>query len=160
VVGDLADGTPSGFTSFALEREITGEDFYAQGSMLQFEISPSAVLDDGVQLAELAGGDLVFRFDGRELGNGRFHPALFELRADGTGRIQNSNNVPTLDPLLEIATGSEYVTDLTFDAGNTTLFTESMNSEVSDSSSSGGGGLGLIGLCVLCLCGAARKLRR
>ncbi len=138
VSGSLSPDTPSGFESFALEREITGEEFYAQGSSLQFEIAESAVLDDGVQIAELAGSDVVFRFDGREIDNGRFHPALFELRANGTGSIQNSNNTPTLDPLLEIEPGAEYINDLVFDPGNTTLITEG----VAVRSSSGGGMLG------------------
>ncbi len=121
VFGALVEGTPSGFPSFNLEREITGEEFYAQGSSLVFEIADTAVLDDGVQIAELIGTDVVFQFDGREVDNGRFHPALVQLSADGTGRLQNSNNVPTMDPLLEVPFGAEYIVDLLFDAGNTTL---------------------------------------
>lgn len=121
VSGNLMAGTPSGFTTFALERMITGTEFYEQGSSLQFEIDQAAVLDDGIQIAELVGSEMVFRFDGREVDTGRFHPALFELRADGTGRIQNSNNTPTVDPLQEIDFGAEYINDLVFDPGNTTL---------------------------------------
>ena len=123
VFGSLVAGTPSGFPAFELIREISGEEFYAQGSSLQFEIAATAVLDDGVQIAELDGGELVFQFNGREIDTGRFHPALFELNADGTGRIQNSNNVPTQEPLLEVEMGSEYINDLIFDPGNTTLIT-------------------------------------
>lgn len=123
VSGNLNAGTPSDFPAFALERVVTGEEFYAQGSSLEFEINEAAVLDDGVQVAELSGTDVIFRFDGREIDNGRFHPALFELRSDGTGRIQNSNNLPTVSPLLEIDFGEEYINDLIFDAGNTTLIT-------------------------------------
>ncbi|MDJ0940047.1 MAG: hypothetical protein QNJ00_09805 [Woeseiaceae bacterium] len=122
VQGNLAN-TPSGFPAFALERDISGTEFYAQGSSLSFEISPNAVLDDGVQVAELVGADIVFTFNGREIDNGRFHPALFELRADGTGRIQNSNNIVTQDPLLQVDFGDEYITDLAFDPGNLTLMT-------------------------------------
>ena len=124
VSGDLVSGTPSGFPSFALQREIAGTDFYAQGSLLIFEIASTAVLSDGVQAAELVGTNLVFTFNGREIDNGRFHPALFQLNADGTGRIQNSNNVVQLNPRLEVGFGEEYVTDLDFDPGNLTLFVD------------------------------------
>ena len=121
VTGDLAAGTPSGFPGFALVRTISGTEFYAQGSSLSFEIAADAVLDDGVQIAELAGNLIVLTFNGREVGNGRFHPALLELSADGTGRIQNSNNIVTEVPLQQVAFGEEYITDLMFDPGNTTL---------------------------------------
>ncbi len=123
VSGDLEPGTPSGFPSFALERVMDGNEFYAQGSLLIFDISDTAVLSDGVQVAELDGATLVFTFNGREIDNGRFHPALFQLNADGTGRIQNSNNVVTQNPFIQVGFGEEYITDLAFDAGNLTLFT-------------------------------------
>lgn len=135
VSGNLNPGTPSDFPGFALERVITGEEFYAQGSSLQFEIDEAAVLDDGVQIAELSGTDLIFSFDGKEIGNERFHPALFELRSDGTGQIQNSNNIPTLSPLLQVDFGEEYISGLIFDAGNITLITAL---EAESSSDSGG----------------------
>lgn len=122
VEGELAN-TPSGFPRFALERDIDGAEFYAQGSSLRFEIDSNAVLDDGVQIAELRGASVVFVFDGREIDNGRFHPAILELRADGTGRLQNSNNVVSENPPLEVGFGDEYVTDLRFDPGNLTLLT-------------------------------------
>jgi hypothetical protein len=118
VTGSLAAGTPSGFTNFNLQRTMTGQEFYDQGSSLSFEVSPAAVLGDGIQIAELVGNGVVFSFNGREIDNGRFHPALFELNADGTGRLQNSNNIHTLDPLNEVTFGEEYITDLTFDPGN------------------------------------------
>ena len=118
VTGSLAAGTPSGFTNFNLQRTMTGQEFYGQGSSLSFEVSPAAVLGDGIQIAELVGNGVVFSFNGREIDNGRFHPALFELNADGTGRLQNSNNIHTLDPLNEVTFGEEYITDLTFDPGN------------------------------------------
>jgi hypothetical protein len=123
VMGNLVPGTPSGFPAFNLERSMTGTEFYAQGSSLSFEISPTAVLTDGVQVAELAGTGIVFTFNAREIDNSRFHPALFELNADGTGRIQNSDNIHTLDPLNEVEFGEEYITDLMFDPGNTTVIT-------------------------------------
>lgn len=121
VTGSLVAGTPSGFPAFDLQRDITGTEFYAQGSSLSFEISRNAVLSDGVQAAELVGGGTVLTYDAREVDNGRFHPALLELDMNGTGRIQNSDNLPTLNPLLEVAFGAEYITDLVFDPGNTTL---------------------------------------
>ncbi|MEO1035433.1 MAG: hypothetical protein AAFX44_07735 [Pseudomonadota bacterium] len=124
VTGELVAGTPSGFPAFALQRDMDGAEFYAQGSSLSFEVAATAVLTDGVQIAELVGNDVVFTFNGREIDNGRFHPALLELRADGTGRIQNSNNIVEDNPLLEVTFGQEYITDLAFDAGNTTLLTE------------------------------------
>ncbi len=154
VFGMLVEGTPSGFPGFNLEREITGEEFYAQGSSLQFEIADTAVLEDGVQIAELVGSEVVFLFDGREVDNGRFHPARVELRADGTGRLQNSNNVPTLEPLLEVDPGSEYIVDLVFDAGNTTLIVDpnvivdpngvSIDGDGNGGNSSGGGSPSII----------------
>ena len=124
VTGVLEPGTPSGFPSFDLMRNISGSEFYAQGSSLSFEIAPFAVLSDGVQAAELTGGGVVLTFNGREVDNGRFHPALLELNRNGTGRIQNSNNVPTQNPLVEVDFGSEYITDLVYDPGNTDLITE------------------------------------
>jgi hypothetical protein len=123
VSGTLVAGTPSGFPSFALQRDMTGAEFYAQGSSLSFDIRPTAVLSDGVQAAELVGSSLIFTFNGREIGNGRFHPALLELNMDGTGRIQNSNNIVVEVPLQEVNFGDEYITDLMFDPGNTSLIT-------------------------------------
>jgi len=121
VSGTLAPGTPSGFPAFALERMIDGAQFYAQGSSLSFEISPTAALSDGLQVAELVGAGVLLMFNGREIDTGRFHPALLELRADGIGRIQNSNNMPSLNPLQAVDFGEEYITDLNFDPGNLTL---------------------------------------
>jgi len=122
VSGNLMN-TPSGFPAFALERNISGTEFYAQGSSLSFEIDAGAVTSDGIQLAELTGAGIVFTFNGREIGNGRFHPALFELNADGTGMIQNSDNIIVEDPLQQVDFGEEYITDLAFDPGNLTLLT-------------------------------------
>ena len=139
VTGDLEPGTPSDFPAFDLQRNMTGTEFYAQGSSLSFEISPSAVLSDGVQVAELVGNTVLLTFNAREVDNGRFHPALLELNADGTGRIQNSNNVPTLNPLVEVDFGTEYITDLVYDPGNTDLISEKPAPVVG-----GGGGGGAI----------------
>ena len=152
VSGTLTPGTPSGFPAFALVRDISGTEFYAQGSSLSFEISPAAVLQDGVQVAELVGNDIVLNYNAREVGNGRFHPALFELRANGTGRLQNSDNIVSEDPFLQVNFGDEYITDLAFDPGNTTLIT----GVVPNIPRSGGGAvlpadlvvLGILGLLV------------
>jgi len=149
VTGVLAPGTPSGFPAFDLQRSMTGAEFYAQGSSLSFEIAPSAVLDDGVQVAELVGNGVVLTFNGREVDNGRFHPALLQLNADGSGRIQNSNNVPSLDPLVEVDFGEEYITDLVFDPGNTTLITET----AAPPNPGGGGGSGPVSPVLIAVLG-------
>ena len=121
VSGDLADGTPSDFPGFALNRTLIGEAFYNQGSSLQFEISGTADLSDGLQVSELAGTDDIFVFNGREIDTGRFHPALLVLNSNGTGSIRNSNNTVGLNPLNQIDFGDEYVSDLAFDANTLTL---------------------------------------
>lgn len=123
VSGTLVDPTPSGFPAFALQRTMTGAEFYAQGSSISFEIASNAVLSDGIQIGELVGNGIVFTFNGREVGNGRYHPALFELDANGTGQIQNSNNIIVENPLEEVDFGDEYITTLVFDPGNTTIIT-------------------------------------
>ncbi len=130
VNGSLA-ATPSGFPAFALKRPenggtLTGAEFYAQGSSLNFEIAASANLSDGLQVNELVGSDPVFVFNGREIDTGRYHPALFELNADGTGRIQNSNNQsvvpnPANGQMVNVDFGDEYITDLTFNPSQLTL---------------------------------------
>jgi len=124
VFGSLAM-TPSGFPSFNLQRTIGGAEFYSQGSSLSFEISASANLSDGLQVAELVGGAGVFVFNGREVGTGRYHPALFELNADGTGLIRNSNNMGGINPgsmqEVDVQIGDEYVTALSFEPGTLTL---------------------------------------
>lgn len=163
VSGDLAQGTPSGLPSFALIRDIDGADFYAQGSLLIFDIADTAVLSDGVQVAELEGATLVFTFNGREIDTGRFHPALFQLNADGTGRIQNANNVVQQVPLVQLEFGEEYITDLAFDPGNLTLFTEQAAPPpppVNFGSSSGGGAVSLVFFAALWLAVMAAAMRR
>jgi hypothetical protein len=49
---------------------------------------------------------------------------LFELSANGIGRLQNSDNIPSLNPLETVGFGEEYITDLGFDPGNTTVIEE------------------------------------
>ena len=122
VSGEPVVGSPSGFPAFALERSISGSDFYQTGNLLVFEIADSAVLSDGVQAAELVGDTIILSFDAREVGTERFHPARLELRADGTGQLQNSDNVPDISEPDGIPAGSEYITDIAFDSGNLTLF--------------------------------------
>ena len=121
VSGEPIVDSPSGFPAFALSRSISGADFYQAGNELVFEIADTAVLSDGVQAVELVGTTIILRFDAREEGTGRFHPALLELRADGTGQLQNSDNVPDFAEPEGIPLGSEYITDLAFDPGNLTL---------------------------------------
>lgn len=151
VSGVLTQSTPSGFASFALQRDMDGAEFYAQGSSLSFEVSQNAVLGDGVQIAELVGSAIVFTFNGRENGNGRFHPALVELNADGTGQIQNSDNIIVDIPLEQINFGDEYVTTLMFDAGNTTLLSETPVPPPPPAPPRGGSGSSsLAGVALLC----------
>ena len=120
----LLGTTPSGFPAFNLVRSITGVDFDAQGSSLSFTVAVGANLTDGLQVSDLVGD---FIFDGREVDTGRYHPALVELRSDGTGRIQNSNNFgdtvlnPSSNELVNVNFGEEYITDLTFNASTLTL---------------------------------------
>ena len=117
--------TPSGFPAFRLERTIAGDEFYDQGSSLEFEIQRSADLSDGLQVSELEGTGTVFRFNGREVDTGRYHPSLVELNADGTGRILNSNNAGGVNPgslrVVDVDFGEEYVTELRFDPSKLTL---------------------------------------
>ena len=125
VSGQLASGTPSGFSAFSLVRTISAADFYAKGSSLSFEIAATADLSNGLQVSELVGSDPVFFFNGRELGTGRYHPALFQLNSNGTGSIRNSNNSGGINPssgeLVDVDFGEEYITELTFDPGQLTL---------------------------------------
>lgn len=124
VKGTLS-GTPSGFLAFNLVRNIGGAEFYTQGSSLNFEISAGADLTDGLQAFELVGGSSFFVFNGREVGTGRYHPALFELNSDGTGLLRNSNNFGGTNPMtgktVDVQIGDEYVTELTFDPGTLDL---------------------------------------
>lgn len=150
VRGVLDVSTPSGFSAFDLMRDIDGADFYGQGSSLWFEIAANADLSDGLQADELvpnAQGQ-IFIFNGREIENGRFHPALLELNSDGTGRIQNSNNIPNTT-VGEIDFGAEYVTDLQFQVADLTL--------AAGSGSSGGGTSGFWLMVMLLFLFGGRK---
>ncbi|MEO1530108.1 MAG: PEP-CTERM sorting domain-containing protein [Planctomycetota bacterium] len=125
VFGQLAAGTPSGFSAFDLRREIGGDEFYAQGSSLSLQIANDADLTDGLQASELVGADPVFVFNGREVGTGRYHPAVVRLNADGTGSIRNSNNMggvnPATNEVVDVEEGEEYITELTFTPSALTL---------------------------------------
>jgi hypothetical protein len=124
ISGILEPGTPSGFPAFALSRIMDGDEFYAQGSSLNFEIAATADLSDGLQVSELVGNDMVFVFDGHEDGTGRFHPAIFVLNSDGTGLMQNSDNTgagPNMD--IDVDFGEEYITELTFNPSTLTIAT-------------------------------------
>lgn len=160
VTGNLTAGTPSDFPAFDLQRSITGAEFYAQGSSLSFEVSQAAVLSDGVQAAELVGSAVILTFNGREIDNGRFHPALLELNADGTGRIQNSNNIVTQTPLLSVDFGDEYINDLSFDPGNTTLITEIPAPDIPNAISGGSGSISPAALILLALMARRRRACR
>jgi hypothetical protein len=120
----LAD-TPSGFPAFALQRTIGGEEFYAQGNSMSFEIAASADLTDGLQISELVGDALVFLFNAREVDTGRYHPPLFQLNADGSGSIQNTHNPGGINPAsgeeVDVDFGEEYITELGFDPAVLTL---------------------------------------
>ena len=156
VSGTLVPGTPSGFPAFALERTMSGDEFYAQGSSISFEIAAGALLSDGVQIDELVGNGLVFTFNGKEVDNGRFHPTLFELNSDGTGMMQNSDNITVLDPLQQVAFGSEYINTLAFDPGNTTIM-RGITVTNRPKSGSGGGALSFLALAGLLLLVAVRR---
>ncbi len=112
VSGDLTEPTPSDFDYFPLERTIDGDEFRDQGSSLSFEILSTADLTDGVQLSELAvvNANNVFTFNAREVNTGRFHPALVEISADGSGKIQNSNNQINNNNTIDF--GAEYISNL------------------------------------------------
>ncbi len=157
VSGTLEPGTPSGFNAFALERIMTGDEFYAQGSSISFEIAAGAVLSDGVQVDELVGNGLVFTFNGKEVDNGRFHPTLFELNSDGTGMMQNSDNIIVANPLQQVEFGSEYINTLAFDPGNTTLMRGITVTSGRPRGSSGSGALSFLALSGLLLLVAVRR---
>jgi len=125
VRGTLAPGTPSGKLTVNLQRYMSGAEFYAQGSSLRFEISRNAVLIDGVQVDELVGTGAVLTFNAREINTGRYDPPQLVLNSNGTGQIQNANNIPSVEPLVTVGLGEEYITDLRFDPGNTTVITAS-----------------------------------
>ncbi len=130
VFGDLdAAVVPSGFSQFNLQRSIGGAEFFTQGSSLDFEVAAGADLSDGLQASELVadGTGLIFEINAREVNTGRFHPPLFQLFADGTGQIQNSNNTGGVNPVtgtvVNVNFGDEFVTGFQFSASSLTLAT-------------------------------------
>jgi len=124
-VSGVLDQTPSGFAGFNLMRTIGGQEFYNQGSSLNFEVSATANLFDGLQASELVADatGLIFEFNGRELNTGRFHPTLIRLFANGTGTIQNSNNTGGVNPfsntVVNVDFGDEFIADLSFSSNFT-----------------------------------------
>ena len=96
-----------------------------------------ADFSDGVQLDELRtltpdpaagiGAGVIFHFSGRELGTGRYHPMLLQLRNDGTGTLQNAANSGGINPVtmmeVNVANGEEYITALTFTPSAVTFLT-------------------------------------
>ena len=135
--------TPSGFPAFFLDRTparegpIDAANWIEQGSFLDFEVSPSADLTDGIQLSELVpdAGGVILEIDGREyerLDRARYHPPLLVLFDDGTGVLQNSNNssgrTGTVNPAtmvtVDVDFGDEYITDLTFAPAAVTIVPE------------------------------------
>lgn len=123
VFGVLPQSTPSGFSAFNLTRNIDGAEYYDQGSSIEFEICSDAIVDDGIQISDLVNGIVI---NAREVDTGRYHPALVELFPDGTGRIQNSNNMGGVNPftgmVVDVDFGEEYIVDLTFDPAALTIF--------------------------------------
>ena len=75
------------------------------------------------------------------------------------GRIQNSNNIIVEVPLQEVNFGDEYITDLMFDPGNTTLLTGTLPAPP-PVPVGGSGPLSVSGLAMLSLLLAARAMRR
>ena len=45
-----------------------------QGHAMAFEVDITADLSDGLQVSELVGTGIVFEFNRREVGTGRYHP--------------------------------------------------------------------------------------
>tara|TARA_R110002049_G_scaffold309268_1_gene519505 strand:- start:6520 stop:7203 length:684 start_codon:yes stop_codon:yes gene_type:complete len=125
VMGSLTSPTPSGFPAFSLVRSIVGNEFYSQGSSMAFTVSAMADLSDGLQVDELTGLDPIFEFHAREVGTGRYHPPRFRLNADGTGRIENSNNTGGVNPgngmVVDVDFGEEYITELAFNPAQLTI---------------------------------------
>ena len=102
------------------------------------------------------GGGVILTMNAREENTGRFHPPLFQLRANGTGTIQNSDNepMPLANPPVVVNFGEEYITDLVFDPGNTTLFVDNDDSPGALTGGGSGliGGIELLALLLLWLC--------
>lgn len=130
ILGDVSiSPTPSGFNSnFQLLRSLPGNALYAQSddATLQFSVDAGADLSDGLQISELGASGLVFLLNAREVNQnpGRYHPPIFTLEADGTGRLVNAANVSTFpnpDPpqgsglIVNVEIAEEYDVNLAFD---------------------------------------------
>ena len=122
VNGVLAQPTPSGFPGFFLQRTISGSEFYSLSpdATLVFEVAASANLADGLQLSELVGAP-TFLLNAREFNQdpGRFHPPIFSLESNGTGRLTNANNQSTFNnpatgAPVDIEIADEYDVNLSF----------------------------------------------
>ena len=117
------------FTGFAVDdlATLSGQDFYDLGNSLSFEVASGADLTNGLQVSDLVGSGLVFEFDGRELGTGRYHPPILQLFSDGTGSLRNSNNTGGINPFTGVEVnamiGDEYIAELTFNPPAMTLVT-------------------------------------
>ena len=134
VFGLLPQPTPSMFPAFLLNRTIAGADFYnlSPDATLNFAIAASADLSDGLQINELSGTGTVFEFNARELNQdpGRYHPPIFTLDSDGTGRLVNANNQSTFNnpppptgsgELVDVDIAEEYDVALSFDTNLTAV---------------------------------------
>lgn len=129
VIGILDEPTPSGFSSFALNRTMDGDEFRAQGSSLAFQIAADADVTDGLQFDELVGTDpdfgSTFLLNAREVDTGRYHPPIVQLNATGAGSLQNSNNFGGVNPVtgmkVDVDFGEEYLVDLSFAPADLTI---------------------------------------
>lgn len=152
VQGTLVNATPSSFPAFDLQRDIDGTEFYAQESSLLFVVSDTADLTDGLQASELVAdtNGVIFTFNGREVDTERYHPALLVLREDGSGTLQNSNNIPVQSATnpTTVDFGEEYITQLSFAAGNLDLLQDNSDS---DDDSDGGGAISPLSVLFLSL---------
>ena len=136
--GSLPQSTPSGFPAFQLVRSINGADFYnlSPEAELEFSVSSTADLSDGLQMNELDGSGTVFSFNAREFNQnpGRYHPPIFTLDDIGVGRLVNANNqstFPNPDPpvgsgqLVDVEIADEYDVMLSF-SPNLTIATSAV----------------------------------
>ncbi|MFW2479992.1 MAG: hypothetical protein ACN4GF_07710 [Lentimonas sp.] len=76
-------------------------------------------------LAAGIGAGVIFHFNGREEGTGRYHPMLLQFKSDGTGLVQNSDNMGGVNPatleVVHVDFGEEYITNISFDPSSRML---------------------------------------